>query len=370
MIDTKGNIYLGSLGCIFKINPDNILKNTRPPSVFISDFKVFNKDYGIHQGQTIELNYNQNYFSLAYAGLNYTEPNLNRYAYKMEGLDNNWINAGSRRNVSYANLDEGTYIFKVKACNNEGVWNNVPAKLTLIIKPPFWHSWWFYVLSAIVVLSALYTVYRYNLNQLEIRIELRDKIARDFHDELGSTLSSISLYSEMAMNDNFANKKRTKFILSLIGESSRSSVSAMQDMIWTIQPKNDSIQEVVYRMREFAYPLAELKNIKLTLNVEEDMQKLLLSMDARKNIYLIFKEALNNSFKYASASHITINITKQHHRLILEVRDDGEGFDLWNASTGNGIKNMRKRAEQIGGKLVVKSRKGSGTEILFSCPVG
>ncbi len=198
--------------------------------------------------------------------------------------------------------------------------------------------------------------------------KIRSDIAADFHDELGSTLSSIALYSEMAISDSSADM-RTKSILSLIGESSRGTISAMQDMIWTIQPKNDSMQEVIYRMREYAYPLAELKNISLTFAVSEDVQAMILPMEIRKNIYLIFKEALNNAFKYAAASTISIELVKQDNVLKLEIVDDGAGFDVSNARAGNGLINMCKRAEQAGGVLLVKSNKGNGTEILFSCPV-
>ncbi|HZY40242.1 MAG TPA: ATP-binding protein [Mucilaginibacter sp.] len=226
------------------------------------------------------------------------------------------------------------------------------------------------VIGTTLLLFAFIVYYRrYRFKKLLEMEKIRSDIAADFHDELGSALSSIALYSEIAMNNNFADAQRTKSILSMIGESSRGTVSAMQDMIWTIQPKNDNMQEVVYRMREYAYPLAELKDICLKLDVDEDVLKLVLSMDTRKNIYLIFKEALNNAFKYASASNIFINMTKRYSLLIMEIKDDGAGFDLSNAKTGNGLRNMHKRAEQAGGTLFIKSDNENGTEILFNCPV-
>jgi two-component system sensor histidine kinase UhpB len=197
--------------------------------------------------------------------------------------------------------------------------------------------------------------------------KIRSNIAADFHDELGSTLSSIALYSEMTMNDNFDDKQRTKNILSLIGESSRGTVSAMQDMIWTIQPKNDKMQEVVFRVQEYAYPLAELKNIAITFDIEDEVLELVLSMDIKKNIYLIFKEALNNAFKYASASNISIVIARQDNLLRMDIKDDGKGFDLISQKKGNGLNNMQKRAEQAGGTLIVESNLGGGTRVLFSC---
>jgi two-component system sensor histidine kinase UhpB len=223
--------------------------------------------------------------------------------------------------------------------------------------------------STLLLLAFIFYYRRYRFKKLLELEKIRSDIAADFHDELGSALSSIALYSEIAMDDNFADTQRTKSILSMIGESSRGTVSAMQDMIWTIQPKNDNMQEVVYRMREFAYPLAEVKDICLKFDVDEEVLRLVLSMETRKNIYLIFKEALNNTFKYASASNILINMTKRRNLLIMEIKEDGVGFDLSNAKAGNGLRNMHKRAEQTGGALFIKSGKENGTEILFNCPV-
>jgi len=222
----------------------------------------------------------------------------------------------------------------------------------------------------LVSVFALIFYYRRYRIKKELELErIRSNIAADFHDELGSTLSNIALYTEMAVTGNFSDLQRTKNILSLIGESSRGTISAMQDMIWSIQPKNDTMQEVVYRMREFAYPMAELKNTGLIFNVEKEVQGLTLSMDNRKNIYLVFKEALNNAFKYAYAANIIIDISKQHQCVNLQIRDDGKGFDTGNVTAGNGLRNMRKRAVQSGGTLLIQSNEQRGTTILFSFPV-
>jgi signal transduction histidine kinase len=226
-----------------------------------------------------------------------------------------------------------------------------------------------YLLWAIGILIVLFILVfyyrRYRLKkQMEIE-KIRSNIAADFHDELGSTLSSIALYTEIAGNDDFSNMQRTRNILSQIGESSRKTISAMHDMIWSIQPNKDSMQDVICRMREYAYPLAELKKIILTFVVEKEVQDLNISMEGRKNIFLIFKEALNNAFKYSHASTITIHINKHNQLINLEIKDDGSGFDTDKISQGNGIRNMYKRAEQLGGKLFIKTGTQSGTSIVF-----
>jgi two-component system sensor histidine kinase UhpB len=220
---------------------------------------------------------------------------------------------------------------------------------------------------SLFVLFVYYRRYRYK-QMLEVE-GIRSNIAADFHDDLGSTLSSIALYSEMALRDDLSDTQRTKGILSIIGESSRGTVSAMQDMIWTIQPKHDKMDEVINRMREFAFPLAEAANINLQLNVEEAIKGIELPMNTRKNIYLIFKESLNNAFKYASAQSISINLSKNSNTLLLNIIDDGQGFDVANAKQGNGLRNIRKRASQAEGELHIISRPGEGTRISFTCPI-
>ncbi|MGY3213129.1 tetratricopeptide repeat-containing sensor histidine kinase [Mucilaginibacter sp. HD30] len=226
------------------------------------------------------------------------------------------------------------------------------------------------VAGCAILLVVLFIFYRrYRLKKLSEVEDIRSNIAADFHDELGSTLSSIALYSEMALRDDLADAQRTKGILSIIGESSRGTVSAMQDMIWAIQPENDNMSEVINRMREFAFPLAEVKNVNVKLNIAEDVKTIELPMDIRKNVYLIYKESLNNAFKYSSAQNINVNLTKNGGILLLSVVDDGQGFDVATARQGNGLRNIRKRADQAGGKLSIVSRGGDGTQIFFDCPI-
>ena len=223
--------------------------------------------------------------------------------------------------------------------------------------------------SGLIIIAFLFYYRRYRLKKLLELEKLRSNIAADFHDELGSTLSSIALYSEMALREEGRDTHRAQTILSQIGESSRSTVSSMNDMIWTIQPKNDYIGELVFRMREYAFPLAELKNILLSLDVGEDVKNIQTSMNIRKNLYLVFKEAVNNAFKYSSASTINVGLTRQNNKLGLEIKDDGLGFDMLKAKMGNGLKNMQKRAEQTNGKLIITSFPGEGTSISFTCPL-
>ena len=221
--------------------------------------------------------------------------------------------------------------------------------------------------TAMSLFAFIFYYRRYRLKKLLELEKIRSNIAADFHDELGSTLSSIALCSDMALWDKSVDINRIKLTLSQISESSRGTVSAMKDMIWTIHPKNDNMEEVIFHMREYAFPLAELKSINLTFHVQNGAEKIQPCMDIRKNLYLIFKEALNNAFKYSLASDISINVSQQYNVVKLIIKDNGVGFNLANTSRGNGLKNMEKRAHQNNGRLIITSFPGSGTEIIFSC---
>jgi len=364
--DTDGNISIAGRGCIYNFNPARILKNTQPPKVLITDLKVFDKEYNVQQGETIKLNYNQNYFSFDYVALNYTLPRLNRYAYKMGGLDKKWNDAGSRRYVSYANLEEGTYVFNVKACNNEGVWNNIPAKLIIIISPPFWHRWWFYLSFAIIILSIMYIVYAYNVNQLKIRMQLRDKIARDLHDDIGSTLSGINIFSKIALQKMNSDRRASRELLEKISDKSEKTLDALSDIVWSINTRNDGVDNFMMKAREYLSEVLEVQGINYDFTVDQEIEFLKIGMGLRKELYLIFKEAIYNASKYSKCSFIQICLTRYNELCKLTIHDNGKGFNVDSISSGNGIYNMRHRAERMNATFDIESGENRGTLITLS----
>jgi ligand-binding sensor domain-containing protein/two-component sensor histidine kinase len=362
----KDDISIGGRGTIYNFNPANIIKNTQPPDVMITDLRIFDKEYTINKGETIKLNYNQNYFTFEYVALNYTQSKLNRYAYKMDGLDKKWNYAGPRRYVSYANLDEGTYTFNVKASNNEGVWNNVPVKLILIITPPFWHRWWFYLIFSIVVLSLMYVIYVYNMNQLKIRLQLRDKIARDLHDDIGSTLSGINIFSKIALQKIDTDRRSSRELLEKISSRSEKTLDALSDIVWSINTRNDGMDNFLRKSREYLAEVLEVQAIPYDFNVDHDMENLKIGMATRKELYLIFKEAICNASKYARCSFIQIGLTKYKDVCTLTIHDNGSGFNINTVSSGNGIYNMKHRAEKMDAVFHIESEENKGTLITLS----
>jgi signal transduction histidine kinase len=224
-----------------------------------------------------------------------------------------------------------------------------------------------YLLAGLVLFFILsFFIYRNYRSRQQLKLQmLRNKIARDLHDEVGSTLSSISIFSEMA-------KQQTKEVIPMldtIGESSRKMLDAMADIVWTINPENDQFEKIILRMRSFAFELLGARKIDFQFIAHDDVAKMKLPMEVRKNLYLIFKEATNNLVKYAGADKAMFAIKGENNHLIMLIQDNGKGFDTTRSTQGNGLKNMQKRAEEINARLTIASAPGTGTTIQLSVAV-
>jgi signal transduction histidine kinase len=218
-----------------------------------------------------------------------------------------------------------------------------------------------YLIAGLVLFAILsFFVYRNYQNRQKLKLQtLRNKIASDLHDDVGSTLSSISIFSQMAQEQS----KETIPMLETIGESSRKMLDAMADIVWTIKTENDQFEKIILRMKSFAYELLGAKKIDFEFITDEEIEKMKLPMEVRKNLYLIFKEATNNMVKYSGADKAMFAIKEEKNNLMMTIHDNGKGFDIHRSSEGNGLKNMKKRAIEIGGELSIDSHPGNGTTI-------
>jgi len=200
--------------------------------------------------------------------------------------------------------------------------------------------------------------------QLELE-QMRQTISRDLHDDIGSALSSINILSKVAQEEKDGN---TQNYLQRIGDQSARMMETMSDMVWSINPRNDSIDQVVVRMREFANEIVDSRNIELEF-VENVPEGININSDKRRNLFLIFKEAINNAAKYSQANQLKISLVKTNHHLHLAVTDNGKGFDEATIKMGNGLRNLRERATEVGGTLRIKSELGKGTEVELQLPI-
>jgi signal transduction histidine kinase len=369
---SKGEVVFAGGNAVIMFPPSLFTSNQRPPDVTITDFKIFNSYIPIDSLQAlpfVKLKNDQNSFSIYFSSLSYMQRDKLTYYYRLQGRDKNWIKANKWDYENYSLLPPGKYVFQVYCENIEGLRSKNITELNIYIRPPFWRSLWF--ISSVLFLLALLIYYFHNerVKRLLAVEKIRNKVARDLHDDMGSTLSTINILTSMAKTKLVTDPVRTTDYLGKISDNSERMMEAMDDIVWSIKPSNDSMQKITARMREFATNVLEAKEIELEFNVAEEVYDVKLDMEARRDFFLVFKEAVNNAAKYSKATMVDILIRMKNKKLQFEIKDNGVGFDVAGADGGNGMGNMKKRAEAMAGQLSIVSEKGAGTTVTLKIPV-
>lgn len=233
----------------------------------------------------------------------------------------------------------------------------------------FGSVYWF-TQNKIKSLSKIQEAQAETIRQMKLSEQIRKQIARDLHDDMGSTLSSISILSQVAENEANNSNGQTKSLLTKINRNSQRMLDTMNDIVWTTQPVNDTIESISVKIREFAAEMFDAKDIKYAINIDDSLLNCKLPPNQVYNFYLIIKEAINNIAKYAQANNVVVNISKSNSLLKLSIADDGIGFDHNNIKeNGNGLKNMGRRSEDLGGKISIFSKENEGTELKLEFPL-
>ena len=374
----KGEMYFGGPNGLIRFHPDSIRDNPYISPVVITSFKKFNEeaklDSVIYEKKIIYLPYFENNISFEFAALSYISPQKNQFAYKMEGLDKDWVYSGTRRYASYPNLEPGKYVFRVKGSNNDGVWNEAGTSIAVIISPPWWGTWWFRIPSLLIILVSIGGTIRYvEMKKIKRKIEMleqeralereRTRISRDMHDEVGSSLSEIAILSELAKKKPEEAEQRVQEI----SERAAEIIDSVGEIVWAMNPQNDKFDNLIAHTRRFAVKYLSLANISSQFIEPEIIPSYPLSAGLRRNIFLVVKESLHNVVKHSKASEVLINIEFCNDQLNMQIKDNGKGFSIDGISgLGNGMINMQKRIEDIGGKIKIETAQGDGTQISFS----
>lgn len=358
-----GELIMNGNGQITTLGYQFLKKNTAPPAVIITSVRYGEKEHFLVslKRSAIRTAYNEA-IEIELSAIDFSGVKENRIVYMLEGRDKNWKELTEASLVRYDQLPPGNYTFKAKTINAEGA-ESVETTLQFNVIPPFYRQTWFLVLVVFAISGILYGFYRYRLRKAVEMERLRTRIATDLHDDIGTTLSSISFYSEAARQKAGEHNPEVNKILQKMGESSRKMVGSMSDIVWAINPKNDDLGKIITRMQSYAAELCAIKNINLELQVDEHIPESKIRLDLRRNIYMIFKEALNNTLKYSDCKNITLKVSIRHQQFNMEVADDGKGFNTETESAGNGLHNMRKRAAEINGELHIESAPGWGTRV-------
>jgi len=302
-------------------------------------------------------------FEFHYTGLSLTAPEKMCFKYRLEGLENEWVPAGAERTAHYSYLRPGDYRFRVVGCNNDGVWNETGASMALIILPHFWQTWWFRIVAARSLLLLFVAAYEVRL-ALERRLtRLRLRMARDLHDEVGSNLGAIALLSEVVA-------KQTPGLAEELIEIRRvaaHTIDSLRDIVWFLDPAADTMSELVLRMKETTRTMLRGAAFEFVANGEEEAPK--PSLELRRNVFPMFKEIIHNVARHAQATRVKIELQCAKRLLLLRVQDNGIGFDEQQIREGNGLKNLRRRAADLGGTVEIRSVPGSGTLVIVTAPI-
>jgi signal transduction histidine kinase len=311
---------------------------------------------------------------IRYAGLSLISPERIQYRYQLQGVDPDWVEAGSRRFAHYDALPSGNYHFRVLAGNSDGVWAATPATLHIVILPYFYEAWWFRGLIAGTALALVFGFarYRFNLKLRRKTAEMRRqhaleqeraRIAKDLHDDLGSSLTLIAVMGDLAHQDKDGGR------VGKMSDIARQAIKSLDEIVWAVNPRNDSLAQLIDYVSGYVVEYLSTARIRCRLDVPDQLPPHTLSSNIRYNILLVIKEALQNIVKHARANEVRQCVTVSPRQLRIVLSDNGCGFaSAPDDALADGLRNMRQRMADIGGSFRLDSRPGIGTEIILELP--
>jgi signal transduction histidine kinase len=389
-----GELWFATRNGLVVVQPDRIQDNSTPPPVMLERVMVDDRVVALRDSQSplrgsaegklpdlrlrhapLPLLPGHRKIEFEFAALSFTSPENVHFRYRMENFDQQWIEAGMQRGAKYPQLPPGRYEFRVQACNNAGVWNEAGAGITLTVAPFFWQTWWFRLgvmgsFTATIIGLVRYFSFRRlrrQVERLERQAELqreRTRIARDLHDEVGSKLSRLSLLSEMASHQpGMPDGMHAE--VSEISETARDTIRSFEEILWMVNPKYDSLAELVHYLCRFAEDLFDGSATECRFDLPEKIPAPELTTELRHHVYLAAREALNNVLKHARARRVCLRLRLVEGGFALEIEDDGAGFAPdavpSGRGSGNGLENMRERMRLAGGAFMLRSGPGEGT---------
>jgi len=298
-----------------------------------------------------------------------------RYQYKLEGGAQDWSPLSDQRAVNFANLAPGRYRFLVRAVTADGMTSEIPASFSFTILTPLWQRWWSVTGAVLMGSLIFYSLYRYRLARLLELERVRTRIAADLHDDIGSNLSQIAVWSEVAQQQASVGGSRRPSLpadggpgpLERIAATARETASTMSDIVWATNPRRDYLSDLISRMRRLAGEAFDSRDIEWRL--EAPQTHLGLDAGARREVFLIFKECVNNIIRHAGCVRVEAAVAVDGNRLRLRISDDGRGFDVGLQGQGHGLDSLRERARNLAGILHIVSAPGKGTTIEFEMPL-
>jgi signal transduction histidine kinase/ligand-binding sensor domain-containing protein len=383
-----GRLWFPTLKGMAVIDPAGLRPTPNPPRVVVEEIRADGELIPAGAGHP-QIPPGRQPIEIRYTALSFTSPDQVRFRYRLEGLQSGWNEAGSKRTVQYAMLPPGHYAFRVTACNNDDIWSAEEAGIEFEVLPQFWQTWWFRLL-AIVAAAGLLTAgislvlrrrVRRRLEQLEKQRALereRARIARDIHDDLGASLTRITMLSQTVRGEVEGQPQAMQEV-DQIYQTARDLTRAMDEIVWAVNPRHDTLESLVNYLGRFAQSFTSTAGIRCRLDVPISLPEWSLTAEIRHNVFLVLKEALNNVVRHASATEVRVTLEIQPDGFTLTIADNGRGFQLAPASSppadsarvlpGNGLANMRKRLDDIGGQCEWLTAPGEGTRVRITVPI-
>ncbi|HTP14116.1 MAG TPA: two-component regulator propeller domain-containing protein [Bacteroidota bacterium] len=395
-----GAMYFGGILGFNRFYPDSILDNPHIPAIVISDVRVFNKrivpspterrlDRAISYAHEFRVPYSDNVLTFEFTALEFTSPTQNLYSYKMDGFDETWSVAGQRRDATYTNLDPGEYTFRVRASNNDGVWNMEGTSISLVVLPPWWMTWWFRGGAILVFLSIGPIVYYRRVTALKKQYALqrefsrrlietqeteRKRIATELHDSIGQDLLVIKNRTYMANQVKQLNPK-AKEQLDHITKAVSQSLQNVRQISRNLRPYHLDRVGLTGAIKSMLDTIAQSSSI--TFDVHVDAIDGLLTGEGKEievNLYRVVQESVNNILKHSEAKSATVSIEKLDATLALRIADDGKGFDpatvhAPDSRAGLGLSGIGERVGMLGGTYTIESSPGAGTMVIVTIPL-
>ncbi|MBP9900496.1 MAG: two-component regulator propeller domain-containing protein [Verrucomicrobiota bacterium] len=383
-----GQLWFPTTHGLVTVNPAQLLPNTNVPPVAIESVLLDDKEQNtnvLHANwaRDIIVPAGNERLDIHFTSLSLGAPERARFKYRMEGFETKWKEAGGwrEREARYPKLPAGRYRFQVTACNEDGVWNPKPATVAILVLPPFWQEWWFITIAGLLLLGAVVGIVHFistqklqrqlaELKQQEALEKERARIARDLHDQLGANLTQVALLGEMAETDKHL-PDEIEGHAKQISQTARETSRALDEIVWSANPSNDTLEGLINYACKYAQDYLELAGVRYRLEAPAQLPAQNIAPDLRHNIFLAFKESVNNVVKHAQASEVKIRLRLEATTFTLEIEDNGRGPGEAATKTGrNGLRNMRKRMEDVGGAFEMRPGPQSGTLIRLTAPVG
>ncbi|HEX3718689.1 MAG TPA: two-component regulator propeller domain-containing protein [Verrucomicrobiae bacterium] len=375
-----GRLWFQTIQGVAAIDPSRITVNSLPPPVVIEEILSDKKPLAILDGvSSLEIPPGRGELEIHYTGLSLQAAEKNRFRYKLDGVDPDWVDAGARRVAHYNNLPPGLYAFHVVACNDDGVWNNAGATVQFRLYPHVWQTWWFIALcvvgAAIAIGGSVLYVTRRRMQIKFERLEQqhaiereRARIARDMHDELGAKLTRISFQGAVAAR-SLSNPAQAEREIGKMTETARALVTSLDEIVWAVDPDNDSLENLAGYICRYAGEFFENSPMSCEFVIPTKLPDCRLSSDVRHHVFLAVKESLNNVLKHSGASRVQLRMSAESDRFAIVIHDDGRGIDNNNNGAGkragHGLVNICQRLASINGQCQIQSNPGKGTQIEF-----